>query len=201
MPVTQPEVTLDWFWPYFSHKREIVDWAKLIFNLSRGDEPGHRKTDYWPSWKPGATRDGIPFAEELHRAANMDPTSTHHPASYAEKTFANSPPPHPHRRLQMKRLLGRLDAADAMVVLHQPPMHPGVFTWLEEHPKARKRYEAFLDYVRSLEQDNVLVYIVEEPEEVGSTADEMIDYGHLGGEAARKYTQALAAFLKDRQKE
>jgi hypothetical protein len=96
-----------------------------------------------------------------------------------------------------RQLLRPLDEHRVRVVLHQPPMHPGYYSYMDQHPKARENYLAFVHFVRGLAGPNVHVRSCGGPEELGLREEDFVDGQHLGRPGAETYTRAIGQFIKD----
>jgi hypothetical protein len=94
-------------------------------------------------------------------------------------------------------LLNLLHERGIRVLLHYQPRHPAYGAWVEAHALARDNQQSYLRFVRGLADSGVRVQVWENSEEVGLSADDYLDYGHLGRPGAETYTRAITQLIKD----
>jgi hypothetical protein len=181
----------DWFWPYIAQRRDLARWIAGLRNplkhhdrLPPPDLFGPVDEEhYWQLHADPARR----------QAVRAEPRLT--PAGFAQRALGDFTP---SRRLEaaFRDLIALLKEHQIPLLLHQPPMHSGVFAWLRAHPSARSAYEDYANFLESLRAPLVGIAFWELTGEVGLTDDDLLDYGHFGRHAAEVYTMMVGQVIQ-----
>jgi len=172
----------NWILPVASIRRPLNVWLLELKTYAEGG-PTWESRIVMPWWHT------VPGEEELREMFERDDAMR--PETAARRTYEN----HRFNRVTefaLADLRALLERHGVRLLIHSPPLHPDYLAWVERNEHAKQAYASYLEFVESLRSPMVDVVTWHRPEQVGLSADRLLDWGHLDRRGAEIYSSALA---------
>jgi hypothetical protein len=183
-PIMKLLLLADYVWP-FSERRSLNDWVSIVQSMINSKYV-----------EPHLSIPAYHYNLEAFQALANSPTFF---AQNIAQDHMNNYEFAEYKAEYLKRLIHLAEKRAKKIILLQPPVRKEYMSVIYNNPKYTKTYIQYLQFIHSMERENVHSIIWEMPKDCGLNDSIFVDYGHFNLHGAYIFTQRLFVEMKNRK--
>lgn len=172
----------DYFFPH-SQRRTLEEWGTIFYSLMIGKRPEPYNPDYIPEYHYKQSAYIKLATDQIFSVRNQIKAMGNY--QFAE-----------YKAEYLNRLINIVEKKTKKIVILQPPLRNKYIDVIEGIQELTAANLIYLDYIFTLNNENVHSIVWNRPEDCGLNDSAIIDYGHFNNEGAYLFTQRLFNEIK-----